>query len=166
LWATAVLFAVALAITFISWFASEKTLSIHSIFTSRRESFYWLAVLFTFTLGTAAGDLLAESLNLGYLLSPVVFAAAIALVVLAHYAFKLNVVVAFWIAYILTRPLGASTGDLLAQSPKDGGLGLGTSGTSVLFLGVILLLVVGLTIRERRGGLQLESSKTFELPTA
>jgi len=149
LWATAVLFAVALAITFISWFASEKTLSIHSIFTSRRESFYWLAVLFTVTL-----------------LSPVVFAAAIALVVLAHYAFKLNVVVAFWIAYILTRPLGASTGDLLAQSPKDGGLGLGTSGTSVLFLGVILLLVVGLTIRERRGGLQLESSKTFELPTA
>lgn len=166
LWVTAVLFAIALAITFIAWFASEKTLSIHSIFTSRRESFYWLAVLFTFALGTAAGDLLAESLNLGYLLSLVVFAAAIALVALAYYAFKLNAVVAFWIAYILTRPLGASTGDLLSQSSKDGGLGLGTTGTSVLFLGVILLLVVGLTIRERRGGVQVEPSNNFDLPSA
>jgi uncharacterized membrane-anchored protein len=166
LWVTAVIFAIALAITFIAWFASEKTLSIHSIFTSRRESFYWLAVLFTFALGTAAGDLLAESLNLGYLLSLVVFAAVIALVALAYYAFKLNAVVAFWIAYILTRPLGASTGDLLSQNPRDGGLGLGTTGTSVLFLGVILLLVVGLSIRERRGGVQLDAPNNFDLPTA
>jgi uncharacterized membrane-anchored protein len=106
----------------------------------------WLtALLFAIALGTAAGDLLAESLNLGYLLSLVVFAAVIAVEALAYYAVELNAVVAFWIAYILTRPLGASTGDLLLQSPKDGGVGLGITGTSVLFLAVILLLVVGLS---------------------
>ena len=152
LFATAIIFAGALAATFVFWFLSERTLSIHSIVTTRRETFYWLAVLFTFALGTAAGDLLAESLKLGYLLSLVVFAAAIALVAVAYFVVKLNAVVAFWIAYILTRPLGASTGDLLSQSTKDGGLGLGTTGTSVLFLAVILVLVVSLSIRERRSG--------------
>jgi uncharacterized membrane-anchored protein len=156
LWLTAAIFAGALAITFATWFAREKTLSIHSILTSGRETFYWLAVLFTFALGTAAGDLLAEVLNLGYLLSLVLFATAIALVAVAFFAFKANAVMAFWIAYVLTRPLGASTGDLLSQATKDGGLGLGTTGTSVLFLGVILVLVVGLSVRERRGGLGLD----------
>jgi uncharacterized membrane-anchored protein len=156
LWVTAVIFAIALAVTFIAWFASEKTLSIHSILTTHREAFYWLAVLFTFALGTATGDLLAEALNLGYLLPLVVFAAAIAIVGLAYYASKLSAIPAFWIAYILTRPLGASTGDLLSQSPKDGGLGLGTTGTSALFLVVILALVVRLSIRERRGGAEPE----------
>lgn len=149
LWLTSAIFAIALAATFTLWFAVEKTLSIHSILTSRREAFYWLAVLFTFALGTAAGDLVAESLNLGYLVSLGVFAAAIALVTLAYFVFKLNAVVAFWIAYILTRPLGASTGDLLSQSTKDGGLGLGTTGTSALFLAVILLLVIVLSVRGR-----------------
>ena len=147
LWLTTVVFAVALAATFTVWFVVEKTLSIHSILTSRREAFYWLAVLFTFALGTAAGDLLAEALNLGYLLSLVVFAAAIALVAVAYFVFKLNAVLSFWIAYVLTRPLGASTGDLLSQPMKDGGLGLGTTGTSVLFLAVILVLVTVLTLR-------------------
>jgi len=166
LWITAALFAIALAITFIAWFASEKTLSIHSISSTRRESFYWLAVLFTFALGTAAGDLLAESLNLGYLLSLVVFAVVIALVALAYYAARVNAVLAFWIAYILTRPLGASTGDLLSQNPKDGGLGWGTTGTSLLFLGVILVLVLTLAIQERRGDVRVESSTSFDLPAA
>jgi uncharacterized membrane-anchored protein len=150
LWITAVVFAVALALTFVAWFRSEKTLSIHSILTTRRESFYWLAVLFTFALGTAAGDLLAEALNLGYVLSLVVFAAAIVVVAVTYYVFKLNAVASFWIAYILTRPLGASTGDLLSQPRKDGGLGLGTTGTSVLFLAIILILVVVLALRQRR----------------
>ena len=149
LWVTTVVFAMALAATFTIWFVVEKTLSIHSILTSRREAFYWLAVLFTFALGTAAGDLLAEALNLGYLLSLVVFAGAIALVALAYFAFRLNAVLAFWIAYILTRPLGASTGDLLSQPVKDGGLGLGTTGTSALFLAVILVLVTVLSLRRR-----------------
>jgi uncharacterized membrane-anchored protein len=148
LWITATVFAVLLAATFAAWFASEKTLSIHSIRTSRREGFYWLTVLFTFALGTAAGDLLAERLNLGYVLSLVVFAAAIAVVAFLYVVVKINPIAAFWIAYILTRPLGASTGDLLSQATRDGGLGLGTTGTSVLFLAVILALVVVLSLRE------------------
>ena len=147
--ATVIIFAVALAATFTAWFLVEKTLSIHSIVTTRREVFYWLAVLFTFALGTATGDYLAEALQLGYLLSLVVFAAMIALVALLYFVVKLNAVLAFWIAYVLTRPLGASTGDLLSQPVKDGGLGLGTTGTSLLFLLVILALVVVLSVRQR-----------------
>ncbi len=155
LWETTVVFAVALAVTFLAWVRIEKTLSIHSIYTTRREAFYWLAVLFTFALGTSAGDLLAEQLNLGYLLSLGVFAGAIALVVVAYSVFKLNAVVSFWIAYVLTRPLGASTGDLLSQSSKDGGLGLGTTTTSALFLSIILILVVLLSVRRLVTGARL-----------
>lgn len=155
LWATTAVFAVVLAVTFTAWFMSEETLSIHSIFTTRREAFYWLAVLFTFALGTAAGDLVAESLNLGYLVALLVFAGAIALVTVAYFVFHLNAVLAFWIAYILTRPLGASTGDLLSQPTADGGLGLGTTGTSALFLAVILILVTVLTVRSRNTDAQL-----------
>ncbi|WEO75962.1 hypothetical protein BJQ94_11300 [Cryobacterium sp. SO2] len=149
LWVTTAVFAVILAVTFTTWFLSEETLSIHSIFTTRRETFYWLAVLFTFALGTAAGDLVAESLDLGYLVALLVFIGAIALVAVAYFIFHLNAVLAFWIAYILTRPLGASTGDLLSQPVADGGLGLGTTGTSALFLAVILVLVTVLSARSR-----------------
>ncbi|TFD69735.1 hypothetical protein E3T47_00630 [Cryobacterium ruanii] len=158
LWVTTVVFAIALAATFTVWAISEKTLSIHSIFTTRRETFYWLAVLFTFALGTAAGDLVAEGLNLGFLVALLVFAAAIALVAVAYFVFHLNAVLAFWIAYILTRPLGASTGDLLSQPLADGGLGLGTTGTSVLFLAVILILVIVLTRRARSAGARLTAT--------
>jgi uncharacterized membrane-anchored protein len=142
-------FAIALALTFAAWFASERTLSIHTIVTTRREAFYWLAILFTFALGTAAGDLAAEQLNLGYFVSVLIFAALIGAVALAHYRFGLNAVAAFWMAYILTRPLGASMGDLLSQPRDVGGLALGTTGTSFLFLGAILTLVVFLTITRR-----------------
>jgi uncharacterized membrane-anchored protein len=143
-------FAVLLAIVFAVWFAVERTLSIHSIVTSRRESFYWLAVLFTFALGTAAGDLVAEKADLGYAISIAIFGAAIALVALAHYVLKLNPVLTFWAAYVLTRPLGASIGDEMSQSShKYGGLGLGTTGTSYIFLGCILALVVFLTITKK-----------------
>jgi uncharacterized membrane-anchored protein len=144
---TTAVFAIALAATFLLWFRVEKTLSIHSIFTTRRESFYWLTVLFTFALGTAAGDLLAESLNLGYLNALLLFIGAIVVVAVAYFVFKLNAVLAFWIAYVLTRPLGASTGDLLSQSTKDGGLGFGTTTTSLLFLSIIVILVVSLSMR-------------------
>lgn len=147
---TTTIFAIALAATFAAWFAVEKTLSIHSISTMRRESFYWAAILFTFALGTAAGDLVAETLKLGYLYSAMAFGAGIALVTLAHLVFKLNAVLAFWLAYILTRPFGASFGDLLSQPASNGGLGLGTVGTSALFLTVILGLVVYMTRAERR----------------
>ncbi len=138
-------FAVLLAGTFALWYRSEGTLSIHSIVTSRRESWYWLAILFTFALGTAAGDLVGEQFALGYGVSVLLFAAAIALVAVAHYGFKANAVLTFWLAYILTRPLGASIGDLMSQSNKHGGIGLGTTGTSYAFLGAILVLVAYLT---------------------
>ncbi|MBC7442466.1 MAG: hypothetical protein H7311_08080 [Ramlibacter sp.] len=150
LWVTTAVFAIALAATFTVWFVAEKTLSIHSIVTTRRETFYWLAVLFTFALGTAAGDLVAESLNLGFLVALLVFAVAIALVAVAYFVFRRGAVLAFWLAYILTRPLGASTGDLLSQPTADGGLALGTTGTSALFLAVIVTLVIVLTARSRR----------------
>ena len=125
---------------------SERTLSIHSIVTSRREGFYWLAILFTFALGTAAGDLTAERLSVGYFWSAVLFAGMIAAITIAHLRFALGAVLAFWLAYILTRPLGASIGDLLSQARKIGGLGLGTTVTSILFLATILTLVTFLTI--------------------
>jgi len=143
---TTIVFSVILAIVFAVWYAFEKTLSIHSIVTFKRELFYWVAVLFTFALGTAAGDLTAEYFNLGYLVSLGLFAGLIALVVVARFGFKLNAVLAFWVAYILTRPLGASIGDYLSQSHDDGGLGLGTTVTSLIFLAAILGLVVYLTV--------------------
>jgi len=139
-------FAVALAATFAVWYGVERSLSIHEIVTLRREAFYWLAILFTFALGTAAGDLLAEQLDLGYLVSVIVFAAAIGVVALAHFAFRLGAIVAFWLAYILTRPLGASLGDFLSQPTTDGGLGLGTIVTSLLFLAAIVAVVIYLTV--------------------
>jgi uncharacterized membrane-anchored protein len=142
-------FSIALAIAFAAWFASEGTLSIHTIYTTRREAFYWLAVLFTFALGTAAGDLSAERLNLGYWVSALIFGGLIAAVTFAHYRLKLNAVLAFWIAYILTRPLGASIGDFLSQPRHDGGLGLGTTVTSVLFLGAILGVVAFLSVTRK-----------------
>ncbi|MFH9225478.1 hypothetical protein ACH4NT_14365 [Streptomyces lydicus] len=144
-----VAFAVALLVVFVAWYRSERTLSIHHVDTTRRESFYWLAVLFTFALGTAAGDLVAERMDLGYWLSAGLFALAIAAVAVAHFALGLDAVWSFWIAYILTRPLGASIGDYLSQPTADGGLGLGTVITSVLFLAVILGLVVFLTVTRR-----------------
>jgi uncharacterized membrane-anchored protein len=129
---TTVIFSVVLAAVFFAWYRSEKTLSIHSIHTARREAFYWLTILFTFALGTAAGDLTAERLDVGYWKSAILFAVIIGLVTLAHYRLKLNAVVAFWIAYVLTRPLGASIGDYLSQARSEGGLGLGTTVTSFI----------------------------------
>src|SRR6185312_8178647 len=146
---TTIAFSVALAIVFAVWWWRERTLSIHTIYTTRREAFYWLAVLFTFALGTAAGDLTAERLNLGYAWSLVLFAGLIAGVAALHYGAGLNAVAAFWIAYILTRPLGASTGDLLSQPRHDGGLGLGTTVTSAIFLGAIVVVVAFLSLTRR-----------------
>ena len=142
---TTIVFTIALAATFAAWYGVEKTLSIHTIYSTRREAFYWLAVLFTFCLGTAAGDLAAERLALGYWLSALIFGALIAAVTVAHLRFRLNAVLAFWIAYVLTRPLGASVGDYLSQPTAGGGLALGTVGTSALFLLAILGLVAYLT---------------------
>jgi hypothetical protein len=143
---TTIIFGIALAITFAAWYASERTLSIHTIFTTRREAFYWAAVLFTFALGTSAGDYLSEQLALGYLNALLLFAGAIAVVAVLHFVFRINAILSFWIAYILTRPLGASIGDYMSQAKADGGLGLGTTVTSFIFLGTILALVVYLAV--------------------
>lgn len=152
-----VVFSVLMVATFAAWFASEHTLSIHSIQTRRRESFYWLAILFTFALGTAGGDYMAETLNIGYLNSALIFGGMIALVTAAHYGARAilgaqhrrqssNAVLAFWLAYVLTRPLGASIGDYLTQPRADGGLGLGTTAVSIAFLATIIGLVGFLTV--------------------
>jgi len=134
-------FALALAVTFAVWFASERTLSIHAIFTTRREAFYWLAILFTFALGTAAGDLVSEQFGLGYLATGVLFGMIIASLAFGYAVLGLDPILGFWLAYILTRPLGASIGDFMSQPGEYGGMGLGTIVTSALFLGTILLVV-------------------------
>jgi uncharacterized membrane-anchored protein len=146
---TTIVFSVALAATFTCWYMVEKSLSIHSIFTTRREAFYWLTILFTFALGTAAGDLVAEKAGLGYLTTLLIVAGLIALVTLAHFYLKLNGILAFWIAYVLTRPLGASIGDYLSQPHSAGGLALGTTKTSGLFLALILGLVIYLVMTKK-----------------
>lgn len=142
---TTMWFGAALGLTFALWYAVERSLSIHTIYTARREAFYWLAVLFTFALGTAAGDLAAEGLKLGYLSAGLMYGAIIATVAFAYYVFKLNAILAFWIAYIVTRPMGASFGDLLSQDKTNGGLGFGTVTTSVFFLSVIAATIAYMT---------------------
>jgi uncharacterized membrane-anchored protein len=146
LYASTAAFATALAATFAVWYAVERTLSIHSITTTRREAFYWTAILFTFALGTAAGDLATEALGLGFNVGVLAFGGLIA-AVYAAYRMGLNAGLAFWLAYILTRPLGASLGDLLSQAQTYGGLGLGTVVTSLAFLAVIVALVTVLSLR-------------------
>jgi uncharacterized membrane-anchored protein len=139
-------FAALLAVTFAIWYASERTLSIHTIVTMRRELFYWTAILFTFALGTAAGDLATEALGLGFNVGVIAFGGMIAAIALAYYL-GANAILTFWLAYILTRPLGASLGDLLSQAEDYGGLGLGTIYTSLGFLIIISALVVVLTLK-------------------
>jgi uncharacterized membrane-anchored protein len=137
-------FACALAATFAIWYGVERTLSIRTIVTTRRELFYWAAILFTFALGTAAGDLATEALGLGFQLGVIVFGVLIAFIAV-FYTLGVNPVLTFWLAYILTRPLGASLGDLLSQSRQYGGVGLGTIHTSLTFLTVIIALVAWVT---------------------
>lgn len=143
---TTMVFTGLLAATFAAWYAFEKTLSIHTIFTTKREAFYWLAILFTFALGTAAGDLVAEQYELGYLTTGLLFCAIIASFYFGYAVLKLNAILMFWLAYIFTRPLGASFGDLLSQ-PKDyGGMGFGTVITSALFLSAIVMIVIYMSV--------------------
>ncbi len=148
--ASTLFFMLALAGTFATWFAFEGTLSIHEVFTTRRESFYWLAILFTFALGTAAGDLVAEQFGLGYLATGILFGLIIASHASGYFALKLDGLWAFWLCYIFTRPLGASLGDLLSQPAEYGGLGFGTIPTSLGFLGVIVLTVAAMTFSRGR----------------
>lgn len=150
---TTIVFSFALLVVFVIWYLSEKTLAMHSIHTAKRELFYWAAILFTFALGTSTGDLLAEALGLGYAQSGLVFSALIAMTTIGYYYFSMNAVLAFWIAYILTRPLGASIGDLLSQPVKQGGLGLGTVHTSITFICIIVSLVIYLSFKQKKNNL-------------
>jgi uncharacterized membrane-anchored protein len=138
---SSVLFAVILTVVFAVWYATERTLSIHSITTWRREAFYWATVLTTFALGTATGDLTATTLHLGYLASGVLFAVAIAIPALAHAKLGMNPILAFWFAYVLTRPLGASFADWLGVPPARHGLDLGTGPVSLVLAALIAVLV-------------------------
>lgn len=147
---TTSIFAGALIAVFLWWHRSEHTLSVHAIRTRRRELFYWSAILFTFSLGTSGGDLLSEKLGLGYTVALGIFAAGIAVVYALYRMHVINGVLAFWIAYILTRPLGASAGDLLTQAPSNGGLGIGRLPSTGVILVVIIALVIHLTREERR----------------
>lgn len=148
--ASTLFFTVALAVVFLLWHRREKTLSIHSITTGRRESFYWAAVLTTFALGTATGDLTAYTLGLGYLASGIMFAVAIAVPALARWRRLIAAIPAFWFAYILTRPLGASFADWTAVSADRGGLDWGTGPVSLVLAAAIAALVALLTIARRR----------------
>ncbi len=144
-----IFFAIVLGIIFITWYIREKTLSIHSIYTKHREFFYWATVLTTFALGTAAGDMTATTMHLGYFSSGILFAVLIALPALAYWKFKLPEIPAFWIAYILTRPLGASFADWAGVSTARGGLALGTGPVS-LVLFILIVLFVGFLAFSRK----------------
>ncbi|NGN82136.1 hypothetical protein G6N77_01460 [Arthrobacter silviterrae] len=148
--ASSIFYAAVLAAVFILWQRTEKTLSIHSIHTPRRELFYWAAVLATFALGTAAGDLTAVTLKLGYLGSGVLFAAAIAVPALAYWKFGLKAIPAFWAAYVITRPLGASFADWMGVSHARGGLDWGTGTVSIGWAVAIAALVAVLALRQRK----------------
>lgn len=149
LYASTTFFSFALAAIFALWYRTERTLSIRYIITKRRELFYWLAILCAFALGTAAGDLATEALGLGFKVGVVIFGISIAVTTGAYY-FGANGALTFWIAYILTRPLGASLGDLLSQSPEYGGMGLGNVKTSIAFLVIIISLVAFLSMSQDR----------------
>lgn len=142
-------FSVLLVIVFVTWYRSEKTLSIHSIYTRRREMFYWATVMVTFALGTAAGDLTAITLRLGFLASGLLFAALFALPGLGYWLAGLNDMVAFWFAYVMTRPLGASFADWFGVSKHVGGLGYGRGSVSVV-LTILIVILVGYLALSRK----------------
>jgi uncharacterized membrane-anchored protein len=147
--ASTTFFMITLTIIFIIWYLSEKNLSIHSIFTRRRELFYWATILTTFALGTAAGDMTATTMHLGYLYSGVLFAVLIAIPPLAYWLLSLNEIFAFWFAYIITRPLGASFADWMGVPYNRGGLGLGTGMVSICLTIIIFLLISYVTITRK-----------------
>jgi uncharacterized membrane-anchored protein len=147
MWAITIVSVSLLVLAFLVWWLVERTLSMHSIRTHRREAFYWLAILVTFATGTAVGDLVAEKFSLGYLTTLLLFVAVIAVIAAAWRLTSVNGVLAFWLAYIMTRPLGASTGDFLSQKGNQG-LNLGTSVTSYIFLAAIVCLVAFLQLRK------------------
>jgi uncharacterized membrane-anchored protein len=146
-------FTVMMLAGFFLWYREEGTLSIHSIDTGKREAWYWIVILLAFSLGTGVGDLISEHFALGYDMALLLFSGMIAIVAIAYFVFKLNAITAFWIAYVLTRPLGASLGDFLIQTPADGGLGINMLSINLAFLAAILTLVGYELVRIRQSAL-------------
>ncbi len=142
-------FAFSLVVIFSLWYLSEKTLSVHSIYTLRRELFYWATIIATFALGTAAGDLTAYTLHLGFFTAGVVFCALFALPALGYFLFRLNAIVAFWVAYVLTRPIGASFADLTGKLRNEGGLGLGSGHVSLVLALLVAAFVAYLSVTRK-----------------
>lgn len=132
----------ALITVLIIWYFSEKSLSVTNINTFKGEIFYWTAILFSNTLGTALGDFLADNSGLGFAGSNILISSVLVLVVLAHYYTRISKVILFWIAFVLTRPFGATFGDLLTKLPEKGGLDFGTKGSSLVFVSILVVLIV------------------------
>lgn len=145
-----IVFSIAMILGFFIWHKQEGTLSIHSVDTTKREAYYWLIILLAFALGTGVGDLISERLAQGYGVAVMVFGGLIALVAIAYYVFKISGVLAFWLVFILTRPLGASLGDFLTKPAIEGGMGIGMMMINGLFFSVILGLVVYLTMKQKK----------------
>lgn len=151
---SAITLSLILLTTLAAWFASERTLSVRTLNTRRRESLYWLVMLLTFALGTTTGDLLSKGMHLGYATSVLIFAALIVIVATVYLTFQTNAVLAFWLAFVLTRPLGTSASDFLSQPSSHGGMGFGAAGTCLIFLYSIAGLVSYLTVNpDLRNGL-------------
>lgn len=144
-----IFFAIVLTVIFFVWYKTEKTLSIHTVNNFRREFFYWATIVTTFALGTAAGDMTAITLGLGYLSSGILFALLFALPGIGYFKFRLNEILAFWFAYIVTRPFGASFADYFGRTPDLGGIGFGTDRTSVVLAILIVLFVLYLSITHK-----------------
>ncbi len=142
-----VVFTIAMVVVFLLWYKKEKSLSIHSINNDSRERFYWIIVLTTFALGTGVGDTVSEYLNVGYAYSLLIFGGIFILAGILYYTKIINAVLAFWIAFIVTRPIGASLGDLFIQEPKDGGLGISITFVNIVFFIVIIGSVIYLTMK-------------------
>jgi len=162
--ASSVLYAVVLAAVFAAWQSTEKTLSIHSVDSARREGFYWAAVVATFAMGTALGDLTAVTLQLGYLGSAILFAAIIAVPAIGWWRFRWNAVLSFWLAYVVTRPLGASVADWLGKARALGGLGWGAGPVALALTAAIAVLVAYLAVTKR--DVQMEGSSRARWATA
>lgn len=137
-----IIFSITMLIGFFVWYKNERTLSIHDINSGKREAYYWLIILLTFALGTGVGDLISERIGLGYDVASILFASLIALVAFSHFILKMNTTTSFWLAFILTRPLGASLGDLMTQPITEGGLGIGMIPVNALFFSIIAGLVI------------------------
>jgi uncharacterized membrane-anchored protein len=149
-----VVFTVAMLGGFYAWHRREHTLSIHSIDSASREAYYWVVILLAFALGTGVGDLISEGIDMGYMTALLIFSATITAIAVAHYVFKMNVVLTFWLAFVLTRPLGASLGDLLTQSPKHGGLGIDSMLINIIFFVTIALLIGYLSIKQKSSSVE------------